>query len=825
MNYIEDKLIVRGARVHNLKNITVNIPKNKLIVITGISGSGKSSLAFDTIFAEGQRRYIESMSTFARQFLGVLEKPEVDEIKNLSPALSIDQKTAAVSPRSTVGTMSEIYDYLRLLFASIGQPDCPVCGKPMVKINYDPTHKAEAIIQHDWTCHTCLTTFPKISISLFSFNSPVGACRLCHGLGERLEVDSNLIMPNLDLTVEEGAIRPLQRLNSTLAWVKKTLEKMAEAYNFRLDVPIKELSLHARNLILYGDGKEYEGVIDYLMRRHDETDSEYLRNEIEHYMVKRICPDCQGKRLRKEALSIKVAGYNIIELTCLSIADLATIIKDFSESHALNEIDKRVAEQLFAEICRRLQFLIDVGLAYLSLDRSAQSLAGGEAQRIRLASQLGSGLVNVIYILDEPSIGLHPRDHQRLLNSIRALQQHGNTVIVVEHDLETMKMADWIIDVGPGAGELGGEIVGEGTLEDIKLAARSVTGQYLRGDKTINVAAQRRKNNGLALKIIGAAQFNLKNISVSIPLQNLVAITGVSGSGKSTLISDILAAYLTQHFYRAKTVPGKHERIEGTENIDKVIVVDQSPIGRNVRSNPATYTGVFTLLRELYANLPDAQKSKFGPEQFSFNLRGGRCEVCRGEGMLKFEMHFMPNVFVTCEECSGKRYNQETLSIKFKGASIADVLNFTVNHAIEFFQDFPDIVNRLSVLAEVGLGYLKLGQPATMLSGGEAQRVKLANELARPSTGKTLYILDEPTTGLHFDDTARLLLVLNRLVDKGNSVIIVEHNLDIIKNADWIIDLGPEGGEKGGYLVAQGTPEEVAKIQKSYTGKYLKEVL
>lgn len=819
-------IYVKGARVHNLKNVSVAIPKNKFVVITGISGSGKSSLAFDTLFAEGQRRYVESMSTFARQFLGVLEKPDIDEIQNLSPALSIDQKTAAVSPRSTVGTMSEIYDYMRLLFATIGVPHCMLCTKPMEKVIDRQAHSTEIALNHDWVCRSCQTTFPKVTLSLFSFNSPVGACRLCHGLGERLEVDSSLIMPNSTLTIEEGALRPLQRMNSTGAWVKKTLEAMAQKYSFKLDIPVSQLSARARDLILFGDGQEFEGVVDYLMRRYDETDSEYLRREIEHYMIKRVCPDCQGKRLRKEALCVSVAGYNCIELASLSISDMKAWIVSVSQKKSpLSSIDQQVSDQLFQEILKRLQFLIDVGLPYLTLDRSAQTLAGGEAQRIRLASQLGSGLVNVIYILDEPSIGLHPRDHTRLLGSIKELQKHGNTVIVVEHDLETMKAADWIIDVGPGAGELGGEIVGEGTLDDIKNAPRSITGAYLRGDKKIATLTKHRTGNATALTIVDATQFNLKDITVRIPLQMFVAITGVSGSGKSTLISDILAAHLSRFFYRSKTLPGAHNRIDGVEHIDKVIVVDQSPIGRNVRSNPATYTGVFTFLRQLYSELPLAQKKKFGPDQFSFNLRGGRCEVCRGEGLLKFEMHFMPNVFIPCEECGGKRYNQQTLAVTFKGASIADVLSMTVDHAIDFFADYPDIITKLTVLSQVGLGYLRLGQPATMLSGGEAQRVKLANELARPSTGKTLYILDEPTTGLHFDDTARLLTVLHKLVDKGNSVIVVEHNLDIIKNADWVIDLGPEGGKEGGHIVAQGTPEAVAKVKESHTGRYLKEVI
>ena len=822
---MNDYISIKGARVHNLKNISVNIPKNKLVVITGLSGSGKSSLAFDTVFAEGQRRFIESMSTFARQFLGVFEKPDVDEIKNLSPALSIDQKTAVVSPRSTVGTMSEMYDYMRLLFTTIGNPYCSSCSIAMNKKSSHHLTKKEFEQINDWKCPKCELTFPKISISLFSFNSPTGACRMCHGLGQKSEIDPSSILPNSDLTIEEGGIRPLQRINSTNIWRKKSLNKLMSKYHFKTNTSIGRLSANSKKAILFGD-EETEGVISYLTRRHDETDSDYLKKEIEKYMIKKTCPDCLGARLRKEAISVKVAGYNIIELTKLSIKDLQKIISKFIQSkRMLSKQEREVSAVLLNEIHQRSQFLLDVGLPYLSLDRNAQTLAGGEAQRIRLASQLGSGLVNVIYILDEPSIGLHSRDHDKLLKSIRGLQKLGNTVIVVEHDLATMEEADWIIDVGPKAGNLGGKIVGEGTIEDIKKSPDSITGQYLSGKKQISHKQNYRAGNTKKITIVNASQFNLKNITVDIPLQKFVVITGVSGSGKSTLVSDILAAYLSKYFYRAKSSIGKHDKITGVENVDKVIVVDQSPIGRNVRSNPATYTGLFTLIRNLYAGLPESEKKKFGPDSFSFNLIGGRCETCHGDGLLKFEMHFLPNVFITCEECNGSRYKSEIINIKYKNKSISDVLDMTVDEAKLFFIENEEIASKLEVFAEVGLGYLKLGQPATMLSGGEAQRVKLANELSRPSTGNTLYILDEPTTGLHFDDTARLLEVLNKLVDKGNTVIVVEHNLDIIKNADWIIDIGPEGGEEGGKIVAQGTPKDVVKVAASYTGQYLKKEL
>jgi excinuclease ABC subunit A len=827
-----DYILVRGARVHNLKNVSVKIPKGKLVVITGLSGSGKSSLAFDTIFAEGQRRYVESMSTYARQFLGVLEKPDVDEISNLSPVISIDQKTAVLSPRSTVGTMSEIYDYLRLLFTSIGVPTCSECGQAMLKKNFQ-LKKQEANSVKIWECPNGHMTFPEITISMFSFNSPAGACLVCRGLGDYLEIDSSLVIPNRRLTLQEGAIRPFQRINAGNTWLSQGIQYLSKKYNLKFNLSIDKLPQKTIDLILFGEPKAapvsasgFEGVIAYLLRRYEETDSEYLRKEIEKYMVRRVCPECGGARLKKEILGIKVAGYSIIQLVSLPLSDLLIIFKTLeNEQTLLSPKDKEIVGQLLSEIKKRLQFLLDVGLPYLTLDRSAVTLAGGEAQRIRLASQLGSSLVGIIYILDEPSIGLHSKDHDRLLKTILKLKENGNTVIVVEHDEATMKIADWVIDVGPGAGEAGGKIVAQGPIDKIKANKASLTGQYLIGEKAIAVPKKRRTQKSGEIVIKNATQFNLKNVTVTLPLNKLLVVTGVSGSGKSTIISDILAAKLLNHFHRAKNPVGAHESMTGYENLNKVIVVDQSPIGRNVRSNPATYTGVFTHLRQLFASLPEAKKKRLGANHFSFNLKGGRCEVCRGDGLIKFEMHFLPNVFITCENCGGKRYTQEVLDIKFRDKSIADVLQMTIDQALVFFKEFPNITDKLKVLHEVGLGYLRLGQPATMLSGGEAQRVKLATELARTSTGKTLYILDEPTTGLHFEDTARLLTVLHKLVDRGNSVIVVEHNIDIIKNADWIIDIGPDGGKGGGNVVAVGTPEEVAKVTASYTGQYLKKVL
>lgn len=819
-----EKIKIRGARVHNLKNISVDIPKNSIVVITGISGSGKSSLAFDTIFAEGQRRYVESMSAYARQFLGVIEKPDVDEITNLSPVLSIDQKTSILSPRSTVGTLSDIYDYLRLLFSSIGVPSCEICNKPMKKLYFE-SKKAQNESIRQWNCQTCNTTYPEITIKLFSFNSPAGACLICKGLGEHLIIEPSAIMPNQRLTIDEGGIRPFQRMNSGIAWLKREVAKnTALKHKVKFNIRIEKINSETKNILLNGN-ENFVGLVNYLMKRHDETDSEYMRKEIEKYMVKKICPSCMGARLKRDVLGIKVAGYSIIELAKLSIQDLIKIIEELKkENQLLSSKERKIAMNLLVDIAKRLNFLGDVGLTYLTLDRSADTLAGGEAQRIRLASQLGSGLVGIVYILDEPSIGLHAKDHTLLLNTIKKLKEAGNTIIIVEHDEDTIKSADWIVDIGPGAGQDGGEIVAEGTLSQLK-KSNSLTSQYLTGRKKISIPTKRRNGNSKSINIKGAKHFNLKNIDVEIPLNKLVVVTGVSGSGKSTLVSDILAAKAINHFFRGKKRVGDHKTIEGFENIDKVIVVDQSPIGRNVRSNPATYTGVFTLLRKLFADLPQSQKKNLEANHFSFNLKGGRCETCRGDGVLKFEMHFLPNVTINCEDCQGKRYNAKTLSIRLNGNTIADVLEMTVDEAINFFCGYPQVVEKLHVLNQVGLGYIRLGQPATKLSGGEAQRIKLATELSRTSNGNTLYILDEPTTGLHFDDINRLLSVLHKLVDIGNSVLIVEHNIDVIKNADWIIDLGPDGGENGGEVVAMGTPEQVSRSEKSSTAIYLKKAL
>lgn len=819
-----DKIIIKGARVHNLKNVSLELPKNSLIVFTGISGSGKSSLAFDTIFAEGQRRYVESMSTYARQFLGVMEKPDIDEINNLSPVLSIDQKTSILSPRSTVGTMSDIYDYIRLLFSTIGTPGCPVCGKSMQKINFEKK-KDESRSIRKWQCIEDKMTYPEISISHFSFNSPAGACLVCRGLGEHLVVDPELIMPNPNLTIDEGAIRPFSRINSGYSWFLREISKPGFNKKIRTDIPIGKLSKQTIHLILSGEQGVFEGIVNYLTRRYNETDSDYLQKEISKYMLKKICPECNGARLKKEVLSIKVGGYSIVELVKLPLSELKEVINNLTKSNCLNETDKQISHQLLAEILKRIQFLIDVGLSYLTLDRSAATLAGGEAQRIRLASQLGSGLVGIVYILDEPSIGLHPKDHDKLLAAIRGLKNIGNTVIVVEHDRKTIEQADWIVDVGPGAGQKGGNIVASGTLEDIKNSSQSITGKYLTNRLKIKIPEKRRAGNGADITIRGARQFNLKNINVHIPLGKLVVVTGVSGSGKSTLITDILASRMVNHFYRGNKQVGDHDEITGLDNVSKVIVVDQSPIGRNVRSNPATYTGILTPLRRIFSDLPEAKKKRFGANCFSFNLKGGRCELCKGDGLLRFEMHFLPNVMITCEVCQGKRYTKEVLEILLSGKSIADILDMTVEEGLIFFKDYRQIKDKLTVLKEVGLGYLRLGQPATMLSGGEAQRIKLATELSRSSNGNTLYILDEPTTGLHFDDINRLLKVLHRLVDIGNSVLIIEHNLDVVKNADWIIDLGPDGGKNGGELIVEGTPEKVTSFNKGFTSKYLKEVL
>jgi excinuclease ABC subunit A len=934
---MKNNIIIHGAKGHNLKNVTVSIPRDKIVVITGLSGSGKSTLAFDTLYMEGQRRYVESLSSYARQFLGNIEKPEVDFIENLSPSISIDQRSASQNPRSTVGTITEIYDYLRLLFARIGHPHCPSCNKELVRqtpeeitkaiekeyntekydylvltpiiknqagehkyiinkmrfqkvhiiridgilmdldeallltLDKSKNHNIDAVLgqfvasknNQDnlqkivekalemgngnltildniskkekkysklFTCQKCGTILEELEPKIFSFNSPYGACPVCQGLGIKLEVEPSLVFPNPRLTLAEGAIRPWSRITSRANWYTKTLEEISKKYKFSLDTPVGELSAKIKNIVLYGDKSEtnkdgFEGVIPNLERRYDETDSPYLKQEIEKYMVEKICPACTGQRLRREVLSITVDKKNIVDVTSMNIGKLLSYFKGLPNSEHLLDYEKTVANQIIKEVNSRLSYLADVGLSYLTLDRNASTLAGGEAQRIRLATQLGTGLMGVIYVLDEPSIGLHPRDHEKLLKTLKILKDLGNTVVVVEHDQPTIEAADWIIDMGPGAGDHGGKVTAEGTLEQIKKNPESLTGQYLSGKKSIEIPKKRRAQSEEVLMIKGAQEFNLKNIDVEIPLNNLVCVTGVSGSGKSTLVLEILSNALTKAFHHAKITAGKHKSIAGLKYLDKVISVDQAPIGRTPRSNPATYTNLFTPIRELFAGTPEAISRKYDPAKFSFNLKGGRCETCRGDGALKIEMHFLPDIYVTCPDCKGKRYNKEILDITWRDKTIADVLAMSVEEALQFFQGEMQVLDKLKVLDAVGLGYMHLGQPATMLSGGEAQRIKLATELSRHDTGRTLYILDEPTTGLHFEDIKRLLSVLQALVDKGNTVLVIEHNMDMIKSADWIIDLGPEGGDKGGEIVATGTPEKVAKISKSYTGQYLKSTL
>lgn len=827
---METHIEVKGARVNNLKNISVKLPRDKITVITGISGSGKSSLAFDTIFAEGQRRYVESVSSFARQYLGIIEKPDVDEITGLSPALSIDQKTAIRSPRSTVGTMSEVYDYLRLSFAAAGRPYCIHCQAPMEQ---KPTNGKRAKPRKSgYVCPRCGATMPELTLSSFSFNSPQGACVACQGLGKRLEVDPKLVMPNPRLTLAEGAIRPWSRIAAASSWQNAILERLAERYGIDLMKPIGQFSKDHLELILHGTGKEpltngnpFEGVIANLERRHRETDSEYIRREIEKYMLEKICPVCNGARLKAEVLNVRLLDKSIKELTSHKVDELERFAREAITSNQLSTKERLILTPIFSEMTKRLRFMIQVGLAYLTLERNAATLAGGEAQRIRLATQLGSALIGVTYILDEPSIGLHTRDQAKLLDSVRKLCTIGNTVIIVEHDPDTIAAADHIIDIGPGAGLQGGEVVAQGSYKDIVAAKRSLTGLYLAHAKTITIPKRRRAPDDRTLVIEGATQFNLKNIMVEIPLGLLVVVSGVSGSGKSTLVDDTLAAELARRFHHAQLSPGTFRKISGLQHLDKVIIVDQSPIGRTPRSNPATYTGISLPLRDLYANLEESKKRRYTPARFSFNLKGGRCETCHGDGVLRVEMHFLPNVWLTCETCGGRRFNDETLQISYQTKTIADVLDMTVDEACQFFKPVADIFEKLAVLRKVGLGYIKLGQPATTLSGGEAQRVKLATELARPTTGKTLYILDEPTTGLHFEDVNRLLAVLHELVEKGNTVLVVEHNLDVIKNADWVIDMGPEGGDEGGDIVVAGTPEKVAQTKRSYTGQALIKVL
>lgn len=949
---------VVGARVHNLKNITVEIPREKLVVITGLSGSGKSSLAFDTIFAEGQRRYVESLSAYARQFIGQMDKPDVDYIEGLSPAVAIDQKSTSHNPRSTVGTVTEIYDYLRLLFARVGIPHCPVCGREVTKqsaqeivdsieklpegsrimilsplvrgrkgtyqavfeeirkagfvrtrvdgeilslddeISLDryKQHTIEAVVdrlvikaeeneEEGQAARTRLTdsvetalkfgdgyitikivdkeedihfsehlacpehgsTVPEIEPRTFSFNTPHGACPACQGLGNKLEIHPDRIIPDPERTLNEGAIASLEwsgpKEEGGYYW--QTLEGAAQFYKIDLDIPVKELTKEQLDIVLYGtNGKEikmryksangnefnftraFEGVIGNLERRYRETSSEYIRGKISEFMSDRPCPTCKGARLNPAALAVLIEDVNIISLTSWPILTTLKWIKKISgKKSSLNARQKAIAERVIKEVQERLNFLVNVGLDYLTLNRSARTLSGGEAQRIRLATQIGSQLVGVLYVLDEPSIGLHPRDNKRLLNTLEGLRDLGNTVIIVEHDNETILTADWVIDLGPAAGEHGGRVIAEGSPKSIMANKKSITGAYLSGRKQVPIPKKRRDVNGKTIKIIGAKANNLKEIDVSIPLGNFVCITGVSGSGKSTLMNDVLYNALAANLMGAHTMPGQHTRIEGKHQLDKVINIDQSPIGRTPRSNPGTYTGLFDEIRKLFAELPESKVRGYKPGRFSFNVHGGRCEACQGQGQLRIEMQFLPDVYVPCDVCHGSRFNRETLQVKYKGHSISDILDMTVEQALEEFSAFPRMMNKLTLLDEVGLSYIRIGQPAQTLSGGEAQRVKLAKELSKRATGRTLYVLDEPSVGLHAADVHKLIEVLQRLVDTGNTVLIIEHNLDIIKTADWIIDLGPEGGDRGGEIIAQGTPETVSVTKGSYTGEYLKELM
>jgi len=962
---VQDRIIVKGAKIHNLQNIDVEIPRDKLVVFTGLSGSGKSSLAFDTIYAEGQRRYVESLSTYARQFLQMMEKPDVEHIEGLSPAIAIDQKSSSRNPRSTVGTVTEIYDYLRVLFARAGKPHCPICKKAISRQNPSQIldhiaemekgrkiivlapaisdrkgahinvieklkrdgfvrarvdgemysileipaldekkkHTIEAVVDRlvikDFTkqskklksgdeievpnpdrsrladsIETALThgegtmmvmdfeteevqTFserfsceqhPEIALAeieprTFSFNSPHGACETCHGLGTKLEIDADLVLSNRDLTLEEGAIMPWSTTTSHITWYNRILEAAAKAQNISMNKPIKDLSEEQIETILYGTGEEkyqitigkgedtnfsgsyktkFEGVIPNLERRYMETESDYVRKKIEEFMRILPCPVCDGNRLKREILAVTINDKNIIDTTKFSIEEAI----DFFTDIKLSETQALIAEPLLREVLSRLTFLAQVGVPYLTLDRSANTLSGGEAQRIRLATQIGSQLVGVLYVLDEPSIGLHQNDNEKLIETLIRLRDIGNTVLVVEHDVDTMLTADHILDIGPGAGKHGGRVVAQGSPKEIMADPKSVTGKYLSGKLEIETPKKRREGNGKTIEILGAVEHNLKDVDVKFPLGTFIGITGVSGSGKSTLINDILVKKVASVVNaRSKAIPGGHREIRGIENLDKLINIDQSPIGRTPRSNPATYTGVFTDIRELFAMVPEAKLRGYKPGRFSFNVKGGRCEACQGDGIKKIEMHFLPDVYVPCEVCNGKRYNAEALEITYRGKNIANVLDMTVDEAAEFFTAIPAVKKKLETLSSVGLGYIHLGQPATTLSGGEAQRIKLASELAKRSTGKTLYILDEPTTGLHFDDVKKLLEVLHKLVEKGNTVLTIEHNLDVIKSVDYVIDLGPDGGHAGGEVVAFGTPEEIAKQdKKSYTGKWLKKM-
>mgnify|MGYP000156924916 FL=1 len=936
-----DKYIrIRGARQHNLKNINLDIPRDKMVVITGLSGSGKSSLAFDTIYAEGQRRYMESLSSYARQFLGQMDKPDVDYIEGLSPAISIDQKTTSRNPRSTVGTVTEIYDYLRLLFARVGHPHCPRCGKPVnqqsldqmldqllalpertkllimaqavrgkkgehkkllehirkegytrlridgeirdageeIQLEKNKKHTIEVVIDRliirpeirprmaesmevalkmgqgvayvqivdgeqlmfsqNFACEDCGISLPEITPRMFSFNSPFGACPVCSGLGSQMEMDLELVLPDKAKSLAEGAIAPMS--TNVKGYYMRQMDALVQKYGCTLDTPWQEMPAKLQQKLLYGTGEEilefgyenmfgqykihripFEGVMNILNRRYRESESDTMREEYENYMSVNLCPECHGARLKPEVLAVTIGGKNIQQVTDMPVAQC----QEFFQQVEFTDRELTIGRQVLKEINARLGFLAKVGLEYLTLSRAAGTLSGGEAQRIRLATQIGSGLVGVLYILDEPSIGLHQRDNNKLLEALKNLRNMGNTLLVVEHDEDTMRVADHIVDIGPGAGSQGGYVVAQGTAEEIMAVPESVTGQYLSHKKIIPVPEKRRQGNGNFLEILGAEENNLKNVHLKLPLGVFTVITGVSGSGKSTLINEILYKAVASKLYRIKGRPGKFKKLLGMENVDKVIDIDQSPIGRTPRSNPATYTGVFDLIRTLFSQCSEAKMRGYKPGRFSFNIKGGRCETCKGDGIIKIEMHFLSDVYVPCEVCGGARYNQETLEVKYKGKSIADVLDMTIEEAVEFFKNVPRIANKLQVLQDVGLGYVKLGQSATTLSGGEAQRVKLATELSRRSTGKTLYILDEPTTGLHTADIHRLLVILQRLVDGGDSVVVIEHNLDVIKSADYIVDLGPEGGDKGGTIVAQGTPEEIVKVKASYTGKFLKPML
>lgn len=935
-----DAISIRGARQHNLKNLHLEIPRGQLVVVTGVSGSGKSSLAFDTLFAEGQRRYVESLSAYARQFLQQMEKPDVDSIDGLSPAISIEQKSVSKNPRSTVGTVTEIHDYLRLLYASIGVPHCPNCGStirpqtvqqmvdrvlqlpqgtklviyaPYVRgkkgeyrrqleemsrqgflraridgeqidltgklpvLDKQKKHTIDVVVDRlvmkpglekrladsletalkvgqglvvlgaegapeetlsqNYSCSECGASLTEITPRLFSFNSPYGACKTCSGLGTLMGVDPDKVIADPERSIEAGAIAPWPA--GSKSWRMRMVETLAEAMRFSLGTPWEKLPERARQIILYGSGDKeltfkfegkkssykwrgsYEGVVTMLERRYKETDSTVVRAEIEKYMSVHTCPDCKGRRLRPEALAVTVGDRAIDQLSAMAVSDLRALFAKLQFSQR----EMKIASKVVQEITDRLRFLDDVGVGYLTLERSSATLSGGESQRIRLATQIGSKLMGVLYVLDEPSIGLHQRDNNRLIHTLQGMRDLGNSVLVVEHDEETIRAADWVIDLGPGAGLHGGEVVAEGTPDEVAAHPTSLTGRYMRGELQVELPKKRRRGNGKKLLIQGARHNNLRNLDVTFPLGLFTVVTGVSGSGKSSLVNDILQKALARHFYRAADKPGEHDRIVGLQYLDKIISIDQSPIGRTPRSNPATYTNVFNQIRTLMAKTPEARVRGYDPGRFSFNVKGGRCEACAGEGQIKIEMHFLPDIWVTCEVCGGKRYDRETLAVRYKGLNIAEILDLSVEQALEFFRNIPPIERIISTLDEVGLGYIKLGQPATTLSGGEAQRVKLATELCKRSTGRTLYLLDEPTTGLHFDDVRKLLSLLHQLVEKGNTVIVVEHNLDVIKTADWVIDLGPEGGAGGGALVAVGTPEEIAVTEASFTGQYLRKAL